>query len=828
MIGRGRHAPLVLASILITSAAGAELSAGPAVADPDLSAGAVAGAEPSPGTGVAPAGPADQPALLDLFVNGVAKQVVFSLVRPDDVLVDRRDLLAAGIPAEDEPVQRVGGRTLVSLRGLSTKLGYTVDDRDLSLHLTLAPRYLGRALFDLSPSPRPPNIDLRSDTSVFFNYAVQGRSGLGVSGFLETGASHRNWLLGSSGSRLTNGSFVRGLTSAAYDDVPNLRRFTLGDDVVNGLGPLGGSVLLGGFSVGREFSLDPYLLHAPLPHAQGFALTPSTLDVYVDGQLVRQQAVAPGSFELANLPASTGAGVIRTVLRDAFGRTQDLSTRYYFSSGLLSRGTSDYAVQLGARRNAFGTDSFGYGPAVLLARDRVGLTDEITVGGRLEALGGDVFSGGPSATLALPAGELELSAALSRDGNAPGGGASAGYRFTSRMVSAGALVRMQSPRYATASLRAATDRPTFFTDAFASVPLGRRLSATLEYVAQRSRDLGFNDRLSARGDLQLGRGVSLSMSADRARPPGAAAELGFLVMLSWAYGERSTADAYGSRHGRTTGAGAGAQQGLPAGEGAGYRVRTERGELGDSALAQVQYQGPYGRYEAGVERLFGSTVASASVAGGLVAVGGNLFLSRSVDQGFAVVDTGGVEGVRGYSNNQPIGRTDGRGLLLIPSLLPYYGNRIAIQGTDVPIEYAIGSTEQLVAPSLRGGALVRFALKRVRTVTGRVLMARPGGPPAPPAFGTLQVPGQTGSLPSPIGAGGEFYLEDLPAGNHPAEVRSETGACAVELRIPADGPAMLDLGELRCSAVTLPTAAAAGSGSADGLNDRGTSASSSP
>jgi outer membrane usher protein len=410
--------------------------------------------------------------------------------------------------------------------------------------------------------------------------------------------------------------------------------------------------------------------------------------------------------------------------------------------------------------------------------------------------------------MALPAGELELSIAFSRDGNAAGGGALAGYRFASRVLTAGALVRLQSTRYATASLRALDDRTTFFADAYTSVPLGRRLSATLEYQAQTSRDAGFSDRMSLRGDLQLGRGVALSLSTDRSRPPGAPAQAGLLLMLTWSYGDRSTMDAFGSRRGSTTGVGAGAQQSLPAGEGAGYRVRTEHGELGDSALAQVQYQGPYGRYEGGVERIGGMNAANGSISGGLVAMGGNLFLTRSVDQGFALIDVGGVEGVRGYSNNQPIGRTDSRGLLLIPSLLPYYGNRISIQGTDVPIDFEVGNTEKLIAPSLRGGALVQFEVRRVRTLTGRVLMSRTGESSVAPAFGTLKVPGQKGSVPSPIGAGGEFYLEDLPPGVHPAEVQSDAGSCALVLRIPADGAAMLDLGELHCSAAPAPLAAA--------------------
>jgi outer membrane usher protein len=756
-----------------------------------------------PTAGAAAAGAPEsngQPALLDLFVNGVPKQVVFALVRAGDVLVDRGDLVSAGVPAQDAPAETAGTRSLVSLRALGPDVSFELDERALSLRLMLAQRFLGRTRLDLGPSPRPPGMDLRTDASGFMNYALQARSGLGVNAFLEGGASYRRGLVASGVSRLEDGSVVRGLTSATYDDVEDLRRYTAGDAVASGLGPLGGSVLLGGVSMARAFSLDPYQVHAPLPQAQGFALTPSVLDVYVDGLLVRQQALAPGTFELANLPVSAGAGVVRTVLRDAFGRTQDISTRYYFSSGLLSRGSSDYAVQLGARRNGFGTESFGYGPFALVARDRLGLTDALTVGGRLEALGADVQSGGPSVALALPAGEVELTLAGSRDRDALGGGASAGYRFLSRQASAGVLLRLQSTRYATASLRSDQDRATFLTDGFASVPIGRRVAATAEYVAQTARDAGFGDRLSLRADVQIGGGAAISATIDRSRSGGGPATSGFLVLLSWGFGERATAAAFSGRTAGVFGGGVEAQQSLPLGEGAGYRVRAERGVLGDSGLALAQYQGPYGRYEAGLERAGTATIASASVAGGLAAVGGRIFPSRAVQDGYAVIDVDGVAGVRGYLNNQEIGRTDSRGLLLVPALLPYYANRVSIQGTDVPLDHQVGNTERLIASSLRGGALVRFDVRTLRVIGGRVAIVRADGVRSVPAFGTLKVVGAGEHGASPLGAGGEFYLEDLPPGAHEAEIESEVGSCRIGLPIPEVGTSMVDLGELLCTA----------------------------
>jgi outer membrane usher protein len=153
----------------------------------------------------------------------------------------------------------------------------------------------------------------------------------------------------------------------------------------------------------------------------------------------------------------------------------------------------------------------------------------------------------------------------------------------------------------------------------------------------------------------------------------------------------------------------------------------------------------------------------------------------------------GVEGVRGYLNNQEIGRTDSRGNLLIPSLQPYYGNRLRISDSDVPFDYRIGSTEQVIATSQRGGALVKFDVERVTDVKGLVQIDT-GGELTVPAFGEIGAAGRT----SPIGAHGEFWLEHVGAGRHEASIEFAAGTCRFELTVPDGHKGMIDLGTVSC------------------------------
>jgi outer membrane usher protein len=112
----------------------------------------------------------------------------------------------------------------------------------------------------------------------------------------------------------------------------------------------------------------------------------------------------------------------------------------------------------------------------------------------------------------------------------------------------------------------------------------------------------------------------------------------------------------------------------------------------------------------------------------------------------------------------------------------------------------VGNTERLIASSLRGGALVRFDVRTLRVIGGRVAIVRADGVRSVPAFGTLKVVGAGEHGASPLGAGGEFYLEDLPPGAHEAEIESEVGSCRIGLPIPEVGTSMVDLGELLCTA----------------------------
>jgi len=159
----------------------------------------------------------------------------------------------------------------------------------------------------------------------------------------------------------------------------------------------------------------------------------------------------------------------------------------------------------------------------------------------------------------------------------------------------------------------------------------------------------------------------------------------------------------------------------------------------------------------------------------------------------------GVSHVRAFMSNQEVGETDGNGNLLVPNLLPYYGNHLSIADVDVPLDLSIGTSEMTLAPPYRGGAVALFPVTRDQRLTGRLRIMR-AGEVSVPTSGRLRVTVDGRTFESPLGRAGEFYLEGVPSGSYDATIDDESGSCRFTLRVPAATAPVMQLGTLECEA----------------------------
>ncbi len=406
-----------------------------------------------------------------------------------------------------------------------------------------------------------------------------------------------------------------------------------------------------------------------------------------------------------------------------------------------------------------------------------------------------LLSGGPSLTLGLPIGELALAGALSMDGRGGGGAASLTYTYNARRLSFGLLARVLTSGYSTVSLASTDDRSLLEVGGSVGMPLGGRVSLSAQASGIETRDHGDSHRFSLTSSIGISRQLQLTLSATESGGGGEADGVSGFIGFSLPIGERTTFAVSQQVGGPGTETTLDLQQTLPAASGYGYRLQGQVGaQQTDDAL--VEAQSDTGHYTAEVS-WDGTRAASVlGVAGGLVLIGGRLLATRPVQEGFALIRVPGVAGVRGYVDNQEIGRTDSDGDLVVPNLLPYYANRISISDVDLPLDYSAPALEQLIAPTDRGGVVVSFAARRMSLVRGYIVIDSGG---QSPAYGEMHVDAGGGrDAVSPVGHDGRFEIEDLTPGPHLAEVEYRGGSCKTSLQVPGGNQPILDLGRLPC------------------------------
>lgn len=760
--------------------------------------------------------------VVSIILNSQQKGDLFVLrTADDDFLVRKDDLLALGLQE-----LRTGSRTLVegveyiSLRS-AAGIRYQFNERQLALEITADPALLPRTTIsaggrDLTTVPLRQN-------SAFVNYAFT-RSGGTASNpsnlSAEAGVRLGKFLVVSDATSSFGASqatrTVRLMTSAIRDDDRALQRWTIGD-FFTAPADLGTSVNLGGLRLAKYYGLDPSLKVHPLGIVTGQVSLPSEVDVIVNGQRVRTERIQPGEFEIRDLAGYRGAQAVQLVVRDAFGRSQQLDYALYLSEDPLRQGLHDYSYAIGALRRRLGRASNAYGPIAFSAFHKYGFTDALTLGWRGEGRKG-LLNVGPTGTFVLgTAGVVNLSLVESRAAGRAGRSGLARYAYKAGSFALGASLRADSRSYAPLRDHKIVENRrwegTFFAShywpQFGSLTVShsqlavRRATATPEIPGfslallrpQRLTTVAYHTSLPWR---ETSLSVNLSRIRDD-RGPRTELSFGLRVRLDGRRSvttttRRSSVDRYDA---------VGLTQTVPVGEGWGYDVAADR-QRGDRGNAQelrarTQVNTHLALLRADYTRSVlpqRATAYSVSASGGAAWVGGRAYLGRPVDDSFGVVKVDQVPGIPVSVNGLAAGKTDQDGLLFVPSLTSFYPNQITIDARAVPIEYTVRHVTRRVTFPTRSGAVIDFEARRVQAITGFLVGAQPERKPVGLAEIELQMPEK--KIRSNTGPTGEIYFENLPHGEYAGRALLPTGSCEFAFKVPVSTALFVEVGDLTC------------------------------
>jgi outer membrane usher protein len=239
------------------------------------------------------------------------------------------------------------------------------------------------------------------------------------------------------------------------------------------------------------------------------------------------------------------------------------------------------------------------------------------------------------------------------------------------------------------------------------------------------------------------------------------------------------------------------QKSQPPGTGFGFRADVVNSNDADYVNGDLSYQNRYGLYKMDVTRNDRDTDYRLSVAGGIGYIDKSVFLSRPITDSFAKVEVGKLEDVRVYHYGNEVGRTNKNGELIITDVRSFHDNKIGIEIQDIPIDYSITSLSQYISPSLRNGSVVEFQINRIQAVSGNLYVIREGVK-IPAEFTRLFVQVKDGILEGLVGRNGEFYLENIPPGRHPAKIVYKGDECGFDIIIPDSTEQFLLLGDITC------------------------------
>jgi outer membrane usher protein len=592
---------------------------------------------------------------------------------------------------------------------------------------------------------------------------------------------------------------VRLDTTYTRDFPATLETLNLGDAISDGAS-WGNAVRYAGVRWSRNFGLRPDLLTTPLLATSGTATVPSTVDVFVNNQLVTSSQLPPGPFVIDRLPTVSGTGDVSVVVRDALGREQVVTQSFYSSITLLAQGLTQYSVNLGKIRDGYGLESNQYGPLLGEVSYRRGITDGFTLEGHGEYLAGDSHAAGVNAAFAVGRiGVINFTAANGGDSTGSGwlSGVGIEHRGTNTSFIAGSLWATSDFSQVGEPLdRAFRMRQRNLLQT--GMGLGRFGSLSLAYVRQTYRDAPTQQTLGLTHSISFGRVGALNLTITRTRTASdllssaQSSTSAFLIfVLPISQRRAATLAAVG-------GSGSGAPtneviasltQSPPVGPGSGYRLSASTAGNYDAEWRQQFHSADL---ELEAARNQGFDGRSAYMSGAMTFLDGRLNTTRSVNGSFAMVDVAGLADVPVYVENQLTTHTDADGRALLYNLRPYEANRISITPEELPLDTAIASSSTIMAPPYRSGVIARFPVERVRSGTFR-LVTDDGKPVPVGAVVTLK------GTQFPVVLDGMVYVTGYDHGMA-AEARWTGGHCRFRLEPPPTDDPLPDMGTVRCHA----------------------------
>ncbi len=180
------------------------------------------------------------------------------------------------------------------------------------------------------------------------------------------------------------GDFYRAGTRLIVDDPERAVRYAGGDLTLRGEG-FQDSLDVLGIGIARSFALQPGRNVRPTGRREFTIERPSSVDVIVNGAVVRRLRLLPGTYDLRDIPLSAGGNDIELLIEDDAGNVQRIDYSTFYDFELLAPGVIAFGFGGGIAANFGEEPDYDENEALVSGFLRAGVLPSLTVGANAQA-----------------------------------------------------------------------------------------------------------------------------------------------------------------------------------------------------------------------------------------------------------------------------------------------------------------------------------------------------------------------------------------------------------------------------------------------------------
>jgi outer membrane usher protein len=630
------------------------------------------------------------------------------------------------------------------------------------------------------------NFGNTKDLGVLTELGASGQWGVFTSSYVGRNLVSQDPTLSASWRRLE--------TTYTHNFLDSTSTLRLGDSVTRA-GISGRSVYFGGVQFSRNFFLQPGFVTQPVPVVSGQSAGASTMELYINNALRQTSQVPAGPFSIENMAPMTGSGEARVVIRDILGRETVITQSFFSHASLLEEKLSDWSFELGALRQNLGASNADYGAKFASGLWRQGLSKSLTSEGQAE-WSAALQRAGLGASYALPWQMLGQSAVSFSHSNLAGNGynwlmsaerSSLRHNFSINAQGASRAYRQLGLDSAASFARLQTSTSYSYN----SQEFG---AFGLSYTGYSSYDKARLNSVNLSYSVRLGQRSALSLSATKLSGLSSGYSIGAALLVPF---ENSiTATSGVTNRSGVTESYVNASRALSDETGWGWRTALSKRASGAYSEGGAYYQGGKGQFSADFSGDQNQQNMRLGLSGGAVMADGQFFVSRKVQDSFAIVEVPGYANVGVGFQGSILTRTNADGTALLPRLLPFQRNSVRLDPTELPINAELDSIELEAVPAQRSAVKITFPVRSGRGALIRIVLD--DGEPAP-AGAEIELIGDTKEFF--VARRGEAFMTGLQTANR-LRLKWNQTSCTFELVLPAGSLEEIPrLGPLVCSGV---------------------------